>query len=195
MARLAAGILEEISFEGHPVELTQTGQVLANVDAGHVERIIENLVSNAVRYTPSGTPIWISIEGTAGGVTITVEDAGPGIPRSSAKRSSSRSGKGTSRWSTHRAWVSACHSSRSSPSCTAVGFDARSIPRVVPDSGSSCQTSPAFGEGSSLKAGRPAPVANSTGRPSRIWKERTAPRPWPGRPVAAESVQQDPPSN
>lgn len=81
VARLAAGILEEISFEGHPVELKQTGQVLANVDAGHVERIIENLVSNAVRYTPQGTLIWISIEGTADGVTITVDDAGPGIPQ------------------------------------------------------------------------------------------------------------------
>ena len=81
MAELAAGILEEISLEGHPVELAPTGGVLANVDAGHVERIIENLVSNAVRYTPPGTPIWISIEGKADGVTITVEDAGPGIPQ------------------------------------------------------------------------------------------------------------------
>jgi len=81
VARLAAGILEEISFEGHPVELAPIGGVLANVDAGHVERIIENLVSNAVRYTPQGTPIWISIEATARGVTITVDDAGPGIPQ------------------------------------------------------------------------------------------------------------------
>ena len=81
VARLAAGILEEISFEGHPVELSADGGVLANVDAGHVERIVENLVSNAVRYTPPGTPIWISIEGSAGGVTIRVDDAGPGIPK------------------------------------------------------------------------------------------------------------------
>lgn len=81
VARLAAGILEEISFEGHPVELEPIGGVLANVDAGHVERILENLVSNAVRYTPRGTPIWISIEGTGDGVTITVDDAGPGVPQ------------------------------------------------------------------------------------------------------------------
>ena len=68
VVRLAAGIMEEIAFEGHPVELSQIAPVYANVDAGHVERIVENLVSNAVRYTPPGTPIWISIEGSEGGV-------------------------------------------------------------------------------------------------------------------------------
>ena len=54
------------------------------IDSSKVERIVENLLSNAVRHTPPGTPVWVSVrphqapEGD--GVLISVEDAGPGIP-------------------------------------------------------------------------------------------------------------------
>ena len=45
-----------------------------------MERIVENLVANAIRYTPVGTPIWVHATGDAESVLIVVEDAGPGIP-------------------------------------------------------------------------------------------------------------------
>jgi two-component system sensor histidine kinase KdpD len=76
---LTASVIEETSTDEHRIELVTRGPLLAYVDAGHVERIIENLVTNAVRYTPPGTPIWISNEEAAGGFMITVEDAGPGV--------------------------------------------------------------------------------------------------------------------
>ena len=51
------------------------------VDAPKVERIVENLLANAIKYTPSGTPIWVKVERVPEGALLTVEDAGPGIPQ------------------------------------------------------------------------------------------------------------------
>jgi len=51
-----------------------------NLDAAKVERIVENLLSNALRHTTAGTQIWIRAEAAEGGVSITVDDAGPGVP-------------------------------------------------------------------------------------------------------------------
>jgi len=80
VTRIAARVLEESNAEGHPIELMTTAPTIESVDAAHVERIVENLVMNAVRYTPKGTPIWVSIDREADGLVITVEDAGAGVP-------------------------------------------------------------------------------------------------------------------
>ncbi|MEX2561781.1 MAG: HAMP domain-containing sensor histidine kinase [Nitriliruptoraceae bacterium] len=50
------------------------------VDRMMVERIVENLVANAVKYTPAGTPIDVQVRRDGHGVTITVDDEGPGVP-------------------------------------------------------------------------------------------------------------------
>jgi PAS domain S-box-containing protein len=80
LARVADRVIEETAADDHLLELRTTAPTFAYVDAGHVERIMENLVTNAVRYTPAGTPIWISLDREEDGVLITVEDAGPGVP-------------------------------------------------------------------------------------------------------------------
>jgi PAS domain S-box-containing protein len=49
------------------------------LDAAKVERIIENLVANAARHTPSGTRVEVRIAVEGDQVTIEVEDDGPGI--------------------------------------------------------------------------------------------------------------------
>ncbi len=54
--------------------------ITVSIDAAKVERILENLISNAIRHTPDGTPISIRAAGQDGGVVIVVEDEGPGIP-------------------------------------------------------------------------------------------------------------------
>ncbi|MPZ69231.1 MAG: PAS domain-containing protein [Actinobacteria bacterium] len=48
-------------------------------DASKVERIIENLVSNAIRHTPEDCSIWVTVRSEPGGVQIVVEDSGRGI--------------------------------------------------------------------------------------------------------------------
>jgi two-component system, OmpR family, sensor histidine kinase KdpD len=54
--------------------------LLAEVDPAMVERIMENLLINAVRHTSTGTPVWVRVESTPDGVVLSVEDAGPGVP-------------------------------------------------------------------------------------------------------------------
>ncbi len=54
VTQILSSVLEESSTETHPIELTADGPVHANVDAAQVERIVENLVANAIRYTPRG---------------------------------------------------------------------------------------------------------------------------------------------
>jgi signal transduction histidine kinase len=57
-----------------------TEPVVVPVDAPKVERIIENLLVNAVRHTPRGTSVHVSVTATAHGAMILVEDEGGGVP-------------------------------------------------------------------------------------------------------------------
>lgn len=53
--------------------------VWADPDA--LDRVVKNLVTNALKYAPAGTPVTVSARAVAGWVEITVADEGPGIPR------------------------------------------------------------------------------------------------------------------
>ena len=51
------------------------------VDCAQVERIVENLVINALRHTNPGTPVWVGLRSCDGGVLLSVDDGGAGVPR------------------------------------------------------------------------------------------------------------------
>jgi PAS domain S-box-containing protein len=53
--------------------------VVAEVDPVKVERIVENLLSNAHKHTPVGTDVRVWLERQNGGVLIAVDDRGPGV--------------------------------------------------------------------------------------------------------------------
>ena len=55
-------------------------------DASAVERAVANLVANALRMTPSGGRIDVSVVGGAGDTRIVVRDTGPGIPPADRER-------------------------------------------------------------------------------------------------------------
>ena len=55
-------------------------QLLANVDPAKVERIVENLLVNAGRHTPGGTPVHVGVRSSGDGIILVVEDEGPGVP-------------------------------------------------------------------------------------------------------------------
>ena len=63
----------------HPVRV-RADAVLVNVDPGKVERVVENLLVNAVRHTPPGTAVLVDVAANADGVELVVEDHGPGVP-------------------------------------------------------------------------------------------------------------------
>jgi PAS domain S-box-containing protein len=53
---------------------------IAEIDPPKVERIIENLLANTARHTPTRARVWVRVHEEDEGVTIVVEDDGPGIP-------------------------------------------------------------------------------------------------------------------
>jgi two-component system sensor histidine kinase KdpD len=75
---LVRRVVAELGLED-AVSVSGTGGE-ADVDPVHVERIVENLLVNAQKHTPAGTPVRITVTRDADGVEIDVSDGGPGVP-------------------------------------------------------------------------------------------------------------------
>ena len=56
-----------------------TAPLTMPADVVMVERIVDNLLRNAVRHTPGDSRIWVRVERMDDGALITVEDDGPGV--------------------------------------------------------------------------------------------------------------------
>ena len=55
-------------------------------DIGLIQRVLENLVRNAIRFTPNGGEITLQISERPQSVAVSVTDSGPGIPESEIPR-------------------------------------------------------------------------------------------------------------
>jgi signal transduction histidine kinase len=75
---LVERVAREHRSEARPIVLDTTDAV-ARVDAPKVERIVDNLLANAVRHTPEGTEIAVRLAQSDRGVVIAVEDRGAGV--------------------------------------------------------------------------------------------------------------------
>ncbi|MEG1456555.1 MAG: ATP-binding protein, partial [Comamonas sp.] len=53
---------------------------LLHIDAVLMERVLVNLLDNAAKYTPPGTPITVAARLDGADCLVTVQDAGPGLP-------------------------------------------------------------------------------------------------------------------
>ena len=51
-----------------------------------IQRLIVNLIENALAHTPPGTPVHISLTRAAGRVELSVADTGPGVPEAERER-------------------------------------------------------------------------------------------------------------
>ncbi len=81
---ILAGSASAIESRELSVQVRGSGLVLA--DAQGLEQVLKNLVDNAVRYSPAGETIRISIREADGTIRIVVEDKGPGIPTPALNR-------------------------------------------------------------------------------------------------------------
>lgn len=99
MARLDAGQVElraqEASIEipisaaleesrqvlaGHPVEVVVAPQLpLLRMDVERIKAVLQQLLENAGKYSPPGSPVRITAEGKDGAIAVSVSDRGPGI--------------------------------------------------------------------------------------------------------------------
>jgi len=81
------------SFEPHAERKEQVlhcsvadAACVVNGDKQKLREAIANLVSNALKYSPHGAAVHVSVYEEAGSVTVEVADAGPGLSESDQKR-------------------------------------------------------------------------------------------------------------
>lgn len=60
--------------------------LLVELDYIQMDQVLTNLIENAVRYTPAGSPIEVGAQRTGNEIMFSVADRGPGIPASDLER-------------------------------------------------------------------------------------------------------------
>lgn len=82
---LVQDIAQEFQLEAEKKEITlsldlDTNSAFTVGDIGLIQRVLENLVRNAIRFTPTGGEVTLSISERPQTVAVAVSDTGPGIP-------------------------------------------------------------------------------------------------------------------
>ena len=69
----------QLTTTTHQISLQngETGQIVADRD--HLEQVLNNLLTNAIKYSPAGGPIAVDVDRVEEGVRIAVRDSGIGI--------------------------------------------------------------------------------------------------------------------
>jgi PAS domain S-box-containing protein len=81
LVELAHRVIDGTDVLGGRAVQVAEGRCLASVDAPKVARIVDNLLSNAARHTPPGTPIRVRCWREGEAAVLAVEDEGPGVPQ------------------------------------------------------------------------------------------------------------------
>jgi two-component system sensor histidine kinase KdpD len=74
--------LEEarLMLSGHPVEVVVTaGLPRVRIDMERIKAVLLQLLENAGKYSPPGSPVRVTAESRDGSVLVSVSDRGPGI--------------------------------------------------------------------------------------------------------------------
>jgi|GEM_PF-6519574 len=81
LSRLAAAAAERFRslHPDHPLE-TETVKITAQVDPVRLEQLLDNLLDNAAKYCPPGTPIELTLADEGGQAVLAVADRGHGLP-------------------------------------------------------------------------------------------------------------------
>ncbi len=79
-------VAASVAEQNIDVQIQVPGELELPLDRSPMERVFENLLANAVEAMPGGGVLRVTAERRNGGVMISVEDSGPGIPSSIAKQ-------------------------------------------------------------------------------------------------------------
>jgi len=78
---LVRQVVVDYPTDGRLIEVSAR-PVMAEVDAPKLERIVENLIANAIKHTPPGTDVTVRVEPAGEALLIVVDDSGNGVPAS-----------------------------------------------------------------------------------------------------------------
>jgi signal transduction histidine kinase len=88
------GLVQDV-VDRHAMQLTEghvlrarlpDAVVMVEADATRLEQILDNLLGNAAKYSPAGSPIDVRLSVEEDSVTVMVQDTGIGLPDSAAER-------------------------------------------------------------------------------------------------------------
>jgi signal transduction histidine kinase len=79
----------------HQITIDTPDQLPAEADGPRLQRVVGNIVGNAIKYSPEGGEINVKLEARAGEVVLTVRDRGMGIPGPDQERIFERFQRGT----------------------------------------------------------------------------------------------------
>jgi two-component system, chemotaxis family, CheB/CheR fusion protein len=80
LVKLVRRVLEQYSGSNREITLvTREEEIMGNCDEGRLEQVLNNLISNAIKYSEADKPIEVRVERTKHEVTFAVRDEGRGI--------------------------------------------------------------------------------------------------------------------
>jgi two-component system, OmpR family, sensor kinase len=68
-----------VAAPDHPIRYVGNGPVPVEGDASRLRQVADNLLANAVRHTPPGTPVEVRVTSDDDSAVLEVEDRGPGV--------------------------------------------------------------------------------------------------------------------
>jgi two-component system OmpR family sensor kinase len=90
LAALARSAVADFAFTAHTkridLGIAHADAAMVNGDADALRIMLNNLIDNAIRYSPEGGRIDVSVHAGENDASITVQDTGPGIPDSDLER-------------------------------------------------------------------------------------------------------------
>lgn len=69
----------EAAYPDRDIELTRAGDTQGTLDTDRLGQVVTNLTTNALKYSPAGTPVAIHVEGLDGQLELTVHNQGTPI--------------------------------------------------------------------------------------------------------------------
>jgi two-component system, OmpR family, sensor kinase len=88
LASLAAEAVQRarVIDPGRPITIEAADPVIVDGDEERLRQVIDNLIGNALRHTPSGSPVAVTVSGGTSHADLTVTDHGPGMTEEQASR-------------------------------------------------------------------------------------------------------------